>query len=111
MLGTFLPASLVTNDAALFAAMPLALGQKRAELAALLIVAANAGSALTPFGNPQNLYLYWYYNLSPTAFFAAVLPLAGGFFLALAATALFLPAHRRRAGSPLPCPCSRRFSG
>ncbi len=111
VLGTFLLAALVTNDAALFAAMPLllALRQKRAELAALLVVAANAGSALTPFGNPQNLYLYWYYGLSPAAFFAAVLPLAGGFFLALAAAAYFLsppplatPPKEGRVSVPVP---------
>ena len=110
VLGTFLLAALVTNDAALFAAMPLvlALRQKRVELAALVIVATNAGSTLTPFGNPQNLYLYWYYNLSPTAFFAAMLPLAGGFFLALAATALFLsppplaPPEEGRVSTSLP---------
>lgn len=52
VLGTFVLAALVTNDAALLAAVPLvlALENHRAALAALLVVAANAGSALTPFG-------------------------------------------------------------
>lgn len=31
-------------------------------------VAANLGSMLTPFGNPQNLYIYTKYNISNTDF-------------------------------------------
>jgi len=79
----------------------LALKNHRAALAALLVVAANAGSALTPFGNPQNLYLYWYYGLSPKTFLLAVLPLGLGFALALSLTALALPAAPRRE-TPVP---------
>ena len=41
----------------------------------LQTVAANLGSMLTPVGNPQNLYLYSYYDLSPAAFFSATFPI------------------------------------
>jgi len=85
VLGTFFLAALVTNDVALLAALPLvlALRSRRAELAVLLVLAANAGSALTPFGNPQNLYLYWYYRPGLGAFVAAILPLGAVFFALL----------------------------
>jgi len=66
-----------------------------------LVVAANAGSALTPFGNPQNLYLYWYYSLLPKTFLLAVLPLGLGFLLALTVAALALPVTPRRE-TPVP---------
>jgi len=51
VLGTFVLASLVTNDVARLATLPLvlALRERRSELAVLVVLAANAGSALTPF--------------------------------------------------------------
>lgn len=33
-------------------------------------IAANMGGMITPYGNPQNLYLYSYYNISTSEFFA-----------------------------------------
>ncbi len=102
VLGTFLLAALVTNDAALLAAVPLvlALRQNRAELAVLALVAANAGSALTPFGNPQNLYLYWHYGLSPLALIGTMLPLGLGFFFLLWFLAAKIPAPAARREVP-----------
>ena len=32
-------------------------------------IAANMGGMITPYGNPQNLYLYSYYNIGTTEFF------------------------------------------
>ncbi len=92
VLGTFLLAALVTNDVALLATLPLvlALRNRRAELAVLLVLAANAGSALTPFGNPQNLYLYWYYRPGLGAFVTAILPLGAVFFALLGLAAWWL---------------------
>ncbi|MBO7377459.1 MAG: citrate transporter [Clostridia bacterium] len=37
-------------------------------------VAANLGGMLTPFGNPQNLYLYSYYSISAGEFTLTMLP-------------------------------------
>ena len=46
--------------------------------AALLFIlqncAANLCGMITPFGNPQNLYLFSYYGLSTKTFFSAMLP-------------------------------------
>ena len=57
-------------------------------------VAANLGGMLTPFGNPQNLYLYSYYSIAAGEFFKIMaLPFAVAFLL-IAVTCLFVkPVH------------------
>jgi Na+/H+ antiporter NhaD/arsenite permease-like protein len=42
----------------------------------LQTIAANLGSSLTPMGNPQNLFIYSYFELTPKPFFTTVLFLA-----------------------------------
>ena len=37
-------------------------------------IAANLGGMLTPFGNPQNLYIYTKYNISDLEFVGIMLP-------------------------------------
>lgn len=62
----FFASMAVTNDVALITFVPFALVTLRAAgmeghallVAALMTVAANLGSMLTPVGNPQNLYLF-----------------------------------------------------
>ena len=44
------------------------------DIVVLQTAAANLGSMLTPVGNPQNLFLYSYYNLSIGTFLRATLP-------------------------------------
>jgi Na+/H+ antiporter NhaD/arsenite permease-like protein len=39
-------------------------------------LAANIGSSLTPMGNPQNLFLFTFYNLTAAQFFKLLLPFA-----------------------------------
>ncbi len=62
--GAALLSALVTNDVSLFLLVPLTrvlAGQAHLPLARLVVLealAVNAGSALTPIGNPQNLYLW-----------------------------------------------------
>lgn len=74
-------AAFITNDVALLTVVPITLLiAKRASIDPLKIVvaetmAANIGSSLTPFGNPQNLYLYSFYNISPIEFFRLMAPL------------------------------------
>ena len=104
VLGTFALAALVTNDVALLATLPLvlALRGRRSELAVLAVLAANAGSALTPFGNPQNLYLYLHYRLDPLAFVAAILPLSAAFLPFLLAAGWALGPKAAQAAPPPP---------
>lgn len=88
---TYFSSMLVTNDVALITFVPLTMmvlrmcGQMKnaAIIVVLQTVAANIGSCLTPVGNPQNLYLYSYYNMGAYEFFSAVAPTAvsGGVLL------------------------------
>ena len=79
----FFSSMLMTNDVALITFVPFAvavmiLADRKRELIWVVVlqtVAANLGSMLTPVGNPQNLYLYSYYDLSPAAFFSATFPI------------------------------------
>jgi len=74
---TFFLSILITNDVALIVIVPLTLSlniNRKDILVILEALAANAGSALTPFGNPQNLYIYWFYNLHAIKFITVIAP-------------------------------------
>ena len=79
----FFSSMLMTNDVSLVAFVPLTiLVLTQAGLSRLLIpvialetAAANLGSALTPVGNPQNLYLFSAYEMGAGEFFAVTVPL------------------------------------
>lgn len=78
---TFFSAMLITNDVALITLVPFTVGlysdKSGRSLISLVVAetaAANLGSMMTPFGNPQNLYLYSYYNMSTADFFRVLLP-------------------------------------
>lgn len=79
VVATFFLSMLVTNDIALVVIVPLTLALTIDRLDILVILealAANAGSALTPFGNPQNLFIYWYYHVPPGQFIMVMAPFA-----------------------------------
>lgn len=75
-------ASVLTNDIALFIVVPLTLGLRgmaslpTAKLVIFEALAVNAGSVLTPLGNPQNLFLWHRSGVAFHAFVGAMLPLA-----------------------------------
>ena len=87
----FFSSMLITNDVALITFVPftiLVLSMcGHMEAAPVLIVfqtiAANLGSMATPFGNPQNLFLYANYELSAGDFFGTVVPIAAVSFVCL----------------------------
>lgn len=90
---------LLTNDVALFVVVPLTLRMCRiARMPATRIVvfealAVNAGSMLTPIGNPQNLFLWQQWNNGFGGFVWAMLPLSGAALaLLLVLAALAFPA-------------------
>ncbi len=76
-------ATVLTNDIALFIVVPLTLGlngMATLPIARLVIfeaLAVNAGSVLTPMGNPQNLFLWQRSGIPFMAFVAEMAPLAG----------------------------------
>ena len=77
---TFIGSMIIANDMALITFLPLgffsltAIGCEKymAYLFILQNISANLGGMLTPFGNPQNLYLYSYFNI-PTGEFCLIL--------------------------------------
>lgn len=86
LLSTFL-----TNDVALFILVPLTLTLRkfsRLPISRLIIfeaLAVNAGSMLTPVGNPQNILLWSHGSLSVSAFIGQMLPIAAWLMLTLMA--------------------------
>ncbi|HUH93718.1 MAG TPA: SLC13 family permease [Casimicrobiaceae bacterium] len=73
--------TVLTNDVALFIVVPLTLSLRAmatlpiARLVIFEALAVNAGSTLTPVGNPQNLFLWQRSGSSFHAFVAQMLPL------------------------------------
>ena len=79
---TFIGSMIIANDMALITFLPLgyfALTETKQEkymayLFVLQNISANLGGMLTPFGNPQNLYLYSYFNIPTGEFCLIMLP-------------------------------------
>jgi Na+/H+ antiporter NhaD/arsenite permease-like protein len=91
VLVTFFLSMLITNDVALIIAVPLTLLlniDRKDYLVILEAIAANAGSALTPIGNPQNLFIYWYYNTPVSEFISTIAPFSVIFLILLIPAAL-----------------------
>lgn len=79
---TFIGSMLIANDMALLTFLPLGYfvltATNKKELMAYVFIlqniAANLGGMLTPFGNPQNLYIYTKYNISNGEFLRIMFP-------------------------------------
>ncbi len=86
---TFVGSMLIANDMALLTFLPLgyyilsSTGKEKLMAYTFILqnVAANLGGMLTPFGNPQNLYLYSHFSI-PTGEFMSIMLLP--FLLAVA---------------------------
>ncbi len=87
----FFASMIITNDVALIVFVPMALlacrktGVNPGPVVVLQTIAANAGSALLPIGNPQNLFLFSFFDMRLADFLLAVWPVAlsGGLLLAV----------------------------
>ncbi len=93
ILTTFFLSMVVTNDVALIVMVPLTLSlniNKKDILVILEALAANSGSALTPIGNPQNLFIYWSYGVNPGTFIKTIAPFSLVFLGLLIASSLFV---------------------
>jgi len=79
---TFVGSMLIANDMALITFLPLGYlalsvtGNEHlsAYIFILQNISANLGGMVTPFGNPQNLYLYSYFNIPTGEFTLVMLP-------------------------------------
>ncbi|MBQ3302420.1 MAG: anion permease [Eggerthellaceae bacterium] len=78
----FFSSMLVTNDVALLTFVPIALLALKAanwsnsivRVVVLQAIAANLGGMVTPFGNPQNLFIFTVYELGAPDFFWTLAP-------------------------------------
>lgn len=81
LLFSFFGAMLFTNDVAILTLIPIVFNIRKQiklptiGLVSLMTVYANLCSAMTPFGNPQNLYLVSYFHLDILAFLKLSLPI------------------------------------
>lgn len=79
---TFIGSMLIANDMALLTFLPLGYfvlhttGKEKYMAFTFIMqnIAANLGGMLTPFGNPQNLYLYTKFNIPDGEFVSIMLP-------------------------------------
>lgn len=79
---TFIGSMLIANDMALLTFLPLgyfvlkSTGKEKYMAFTFIMqnIAANLGGMLTPFGNPQNLYLYSYFNIPDAEFVRIMFP-------------------------------------
>lgn len=96
ILTTFFLAMVLTNDAVLLTLVPFTIfitkHTKTKNYAVIIIIlqtiAANMGSALTPMGDPQNIYLYAYYDIPFQSFIIAMLPITVMGFILVSITAI-----------------------
>ena len=101
VLAAALLSTVLTNDVALFVVVPLTLGVCRmtglplTRLVVFEALAVNAGSALTPIGNPQNLFLWQLAQVSFAEFVWHQLPLVVGLMAALLALTAWTFGSRR----------------
>ncbi len=100
VLAAALLSTLLTNDVALFVVVPLTLDVCRitrlpaTRLVVFEALAVNAGSALTPIGNPQNLFIWRLSEVPFGNFMAHMLPLVAILMvLLLALTVVSFPAR------------------
>lgn len=115
----FFSSMFVTNDVALitfvsFAVMLLAAAGEDRHLPLVVVlqtVAANLGSMVTPFGNPQNLFLYSHYGLGLAEFFGVMAPFAIASCAGVGVWAACVPHRRMEVSLPLdPSPLNVRLA-
>lgn len=107
--------AVVTNDVALFVTVPLTLALARlvtlplGRLVILQALAVNAGSTLSPVGNPQNLFLWQLSGAGFGEFMLAMLPLGGAMLaILLALVPLAVGGRRLTLAEPAAAPPLRR---
>ena len=115
---TYFGSMIMANDMALVTFLPLGYyvlsscnrNEHTAFIFVMQNVAANLGGMLTPFGNPQNLYLYSYYSMSAGEFFAVMaLPFAVAFLLIAGTCFVIRPEPVRLETPPAQAPALWRM--
>ncbi len=114
---TFVGSMLIANDMALLTFLPLGYlvlteTGKEKYMAFVFImqnIAANLGGMLTPFGNPQNLYLFGKFGIPTGEFLAIMAPPFAFAVILIVAICLFLPSSplSLSEGDPITLPGKR----
>lgn len=115
--GVFFSSMFVTNDVSLMIFVPLTIftfrggGREKYILPVLTLenIAAIRGSLLTPFGSPQNLFLYSRFGISAGRFLLHMLPLCAGSAVLLVIFVLVL--YRKALSEPIEFDRSKLGSG
>ena len=98
---TFIGSMLIANDMALLTFLPLgyfvlSAAHKEKRMAFTFVmqnIAANLGGMLTPFGNPQNLYLYSKFDIPTGEFMRVMAPPFAVAITLITVCCLFVPAE------------------
>jgi len=88
---TFVLSMIVTIDVALVTMLPIILSlniKQKENLTILVTLTAHVGAALTPFGTPQNLFIYSFYHVDTFQFIKAIAPFSLGMFIIFIIVAL-----------------------
>ena len=110
---TYFGSMIMANDMALITFLPLgwlvlsSCGKTKytAFVFVMQNVAANLGGMLTPFGNPQNLYMYSFFEINAGEFFAIMaIPFAVAFVLIAGTCLVVKPEPIRLETHPEPAP-------
>ena len=110
---TYFGSMVMANDMALVTFLPLgwfvlsSCGKTKwtAFIFVMQNVAANLGGMLTPFGNPQNLFLYSYYSIPAGEFFKIMaIPFAVAFLLIAGTCFIVKPEPIKLETAPQPAP-------
>lgn len=98
---------LIMNDTAVLVFVPMAISMARLceyppeVMVVYVTIASNVGSALTPFGNPQNMIIYAHYGLSTPIFASTMFPFVAFGISLLILFTLRLPARKIERPPPL----------
>lgn len=114
LLFSFFGSMLFTNDVAILTLIPIVFNiRKQMRLpmistVSLMTIYANLGSALTPFGNPQNIYLVSYFHLDLLSFMKLSLPIGLLSLLSLFISLLFFSKEKIAPVTTTPISLNKR---
>ena len=94
---TFILSSIITIDVALITMLPIVLSlqiKEKEKLTILVAFTAHIGAALTPFGTPQNIFIYSYYGVDPYTFIKTIAPFSIGMLILFFFTSFFITVER-----------------
>ena len=99
---SFLLSMVLTIDVSLVTLIPLILSmnvRQRRQLVILVALTAHAGAALTPFGTPQNLFIFSFYDVGRYEFVRTIAPFSLGLLAVFLVLSLFLKATSDGGGA------------